>query len=142
MESCHQLELSELKNAEECLLDLQANVCHEKVTDVLQNPAVVTISNRFTEYLDHLPQGHGQLASFWMSFVDMVENLLGLIRASREGDWKFHLLCIRSIIPWFFAYDKQNYACYTSVYYSQMTQLGNTHPKVRFTYPKQNYECC
>ena len=141
MESCHQLELSGLKDAEECLLDLQANVRHEKVTDVLQNPAVVTILNRFTEFLDHLHQGHGQLASFWMSFVDMVESLLGLIRASHEGEWKLHLLCIRSIIPWFFAYDKQNYVRCASVYYSQMTQLGSTHPKVRFTYPKQNYEC-
>ena len=45
-----------------------------------------------------------QLTSYWMSFVDMVEMLLGLIWASMEGNWLLHLSAIMSMIPWCFAY--------------------------------------
>jgi len=44
-----------------------------------------------------------------MSYLDMVEILLEMIRASREGNWPLHLHAIR-MIPWCAAYDKVNYA--------------------------------
>ena len=56
--------------------------------------------------------------------------LLGLIRASREGNWELHMASIRAMIPWCFAYDKQNYAQYLSVYYADMCQLPTEHPNV------------
>lgn len=34
-----------------------------------------------------------------------------------------HLAFIRRMIPWRFAYDKQNYAKYLRLYYAQMTSL-------------------
>lgn len=60
----------------------------------------------------------------------MVEILLGLITASREGDWMLHLACIRAMIPWCFAYDQINYARYLPYYYSQMSRLPDEHPDV------------
>ena len=64
------------------------------------------------------------LSAFWMSYIDMVEDvLLGLLRASREGNWELHLHAIRNMIPWCFAYDKLNYARYLSPYFAQMTNL-------------------
>ena len=60
----------------------------------------------------------------------MVEILLGLIRASREGDWVLHLASFREMIPWCFAYDRTNYARYLPYYYAQMTQLPTDHPRV------------
>ena len=66
-----------------------------------------------------------------MSYVDMVENvLLGLLRASREGNWNLHLNAIRTTIPWCFAYDKVNYARYLSAYYAQMTNVTEMYPCV------------
>ena len=65
-----------------------------------------------------------------MLYVDMVEIFLGLAQASREGDWMMHLHFIEAMLPWCFAYDKQNYARYLSVYYGQMTQLQEKHPYV------------
>jgi len=38
-------------------------------------------------YLDVLHHENGHLAAFWMTYLDMVEILLGLIRADGEGDW-------------------------------------------------------
>ncbi len=64
-----------------------------------------------------------------MSYIDIIEILLALLRASREGNWCLHLYAIRSMIPWCFAYDKQNYARYLSVYHAQMTRLPQTHQR-------------
>ena len=41
----------------------------------------------FEELLDFLRNENGALSKFWMSFMDMVDILLNIIRASREGDW-------------------------------------------------------
>ena len=62
--------------------------------------------------------------------MDLLEILLGLLRASREGNWLLHLHCIRTMIPWCFAYDKLNFARYLSVYYVQMTKLAEDHPEI------------
>ena len=80
------------------------------------------------EYFEKLRKQSGQIASFWMSYIDIVDILLGLIRASREGNWQLHLNAIHSMIPWCFAYDQQNYARYLSIYYAQMTSLPKDHP--------------
>ena len=50
------------------------------------------------------------------------------IRATRQVDWDLHLSAFRSMIPWFFACDKVNYARYGSAYWLEMTSLEKTHP--------------
>ena len=54
------------------------------------------------------------------SYVDTVEVLLGLIRASREVKWKVHLLMIRKMISYCFAYDKVKYSGYIPIYLHDM----------------------
>ena len=63
-----------------------------------------------------------------MSYVDMIEVLLGLIRATRDGNWSMHLSCLRGIIPWCFVYDNISYARYLSAYLSGMSHLPKEHP--------------
>ena len=48
----------------------------------------------------------------------------------QEGNWLLHLYAVHHMIPWFFAYDKFNYARYL-VYYAQMANLPVDHPDVR-----------
>ena len=60
----------------------------------------------------------------------MSEILLGIIRASREGNWPLHLISVRKMIPWSFAYDRTNYARYLPVYFAQMSMLQNDFPDV------------
>ena len=66
----------------------------------------------------------------WSSLLDMIETLLLFIRGTREGNFDLHLAAVRLMLPWFFAYDRQNYARYLSIYYSEMMQLKVTHPAV------------
>ena len=82
-------------------------------------------------FKDHLRSSNGEQSKFWMSYVDIVSNiLLVLIRASREGNWLLHLHAIRAMIPWCFAYDKVNYTRYLPVYLAEMINLQTDHPDV------------
>jgi len=45
----------------------------------------------FELFLDFLRNKNGDLSVFWMSYIDMVTILLGLLRASREGNGIFML---------------------------------------------------
>lgn len=84
------------------------------------------------EYLEYLRHDNGDLSAFWMSYLDIVgEILLGLIRASREGNWDLHMSAIQKLIPWCFAYDRVNYSRYLPVYLAQMNNLQRDHPEVK-----------
>jgi hypothetical protein len=67
---------------------------------VLHKPSVKRILHLFETFLQALRDGrNGDLARFWMSYLDMVDILLDLIRASSEGNWLLHLHCIKEAIP-------------------------------------------
>ena len=57
----------------------------------------------------------------------MVGILLDFIRSTRTADWTLHLLTIRKMIPWLFAYDRVNYSRYLTLYWCEMTALPETH---------------
>ena len=63
-----------------------------------------------------------------MSYLDIVDIMFNMLRASREGNWDLHLSGIHDMIPWCFTYDKHNYARYLSTYYDDMTNLSQEHP--------------
>ena len=85
----------------------------------------------WNSFLEHLRSDNGDLSAYWMSYIDMVENIiLGLLRGSREGNWNLHLNAVGCMIPWCFAYDKVNYARYLSAYYAEMTNLSEKKPDV------------
>ena len=74
---------------------------------------------------------NGEFSAYWMSYIDMVENIiLDLLHGSHEGNWNLHLNAIRCMIPWYFAYDKVNYARYLSAYYAEMINLSEKKPDV------------
>jgi len=117
---------------EEALRSIDSFHCdirQASLKELLENASINRTMELFQVYLDSLRSQHG-LSAFWMSYLDMTEMMLGLIRASREGNWMLHLECIRNMIPWCFAYDKLNYARYLSYYYANMTQLPVEHPEV------------
>ena len=106
----------------------------EKVPSPILNQEVLTsllcstvILDHFLTYLDYLRSANGNLSGFWMTYIDLVDILLGLLRASREGNWHLHLEMIRRMIPWCFAYDRQNYAKYLPLYLRDMIRLQEDH---------------
>ena len=74
----------------------------------------------------------GPVASFWFSFIQIINTLLSFIRALKNADWNLHNQSVREMIPWIFAYDRQNYSRYLSLYWSEMQDLPNTHPNVYY----------
>ena len=108
--------------------ELYDDLCQSRLNEVIQNESCARIFMLYNTYFEKLRKQSGQIASFWMSYIDIVIILLGLIRASREGNWQLHLNAIHSMIPWCFAYDRQNYARYLPIHYAQMTSLPKDHP--------------
>ena len=70
------------------------------------------------------------MSAFEMSYVDLTRLMLDFIRVSREKDWTLHLISIRNLIPWCFAYNRSNYVKYLPWYLSQMINLPTIHPDV------------
>ena len=84
--------------------------------------------NLFLSYPRH---DNRNLSTFWMSYVDMVGDiLLGLIRTSGGGNWQLHLFAIWEMFPWYFTYDRLNYARYLPAYNPQINNLQTDHPQV------------
>lgn len=101
-----------IDSAFEDLKSLCGNICEAELGGKLGDPSFSELAQLFDQYMSFLRQENGKLSQFWASYLDMIEILLGLLRASREGDWELHLSCIRKMVPWCFAYDNVNYARY------------------------------
>ena len=111
--------------------NLHDDLCQEQLDIILNCVAFEQVMVSWNEYLDFLRHDNGKLSSFWMSYVDIVGDiLLGLLRASREGNWHLHLSAISKMIPWCFAYDRVNYARYLPAYLTKMYSLKEKHPEV------------
>ena len=89
----------------------------------------------YDKYLGYLRNSNRKVSSFWMFYLHIVEILLNLLRASREGSWELHLSITRKIIPWCFTHDNLSYAHYLSIYVSEMSHLEEENPEA-FKYLK------
>ena len=60
---------------------------------------------------------------YWFMFLQAIQILLDFNRAERQGQWRQHLESISSMLPYFFAADRSNYARWTPVYILDMLSL-------------------
>ncbi|XP_033475188.1 uncharacterized protein LOC117252428 [Epinephelus lanceolatus] len=130
LEENHPEDLIHLKETLQAVGNLCEEVSQPRFEETLEQDSCQRTLTRFSEFLNYLREDNGPLSAFWMSYLDMVEILLSLIQASREGNQMMHLAAIRAIIPWCFAYDKLNYARYLPYYYAQMSCLDIDYPDV------------
>jgi hypothetical protein len=65
---------------------------------------------------------------FFSSLIDIISLLLVFTRATRTSDFNPHLAVIEHMMPWYFAYDRTNYARYLPAYWTEMCNLKRTHP--------------
>ena len=86
--------------------------------------------NTSNMYLDFLRNENGGLSILLMSYINMVDVVLGFIFAPWEVSWLLHLTVVRTMLPWTFAIDKHNCGRYFSVYYIQMTGLEIYHLEI------------
>ncbi len=79
---------------------MACTVSQQEFEELLQTPLLVQVMTLWNNFLEHLRHNNGELSAYWMSYIDMVEDVvLGLLRASREGNWSLHLNAIRVMIP-------------------------------------------
>ncbi|KAG1690987.1 hypothetical protein GQR58_007560 [Nymphon striatum] len=128
LENNHSTDLPHLDETFRVVMAMHGDTCATTLESSRNEESCQRILHLLCCYLNVLKNDSGHLATFWMIYLEMIEILLGLIRADREGDWYLHLASIKSMIPWCFAMDKTNYSRYLPVYYAQMTQLEQTCP--------------
>ena len=91
LEEHHLLELPKLNEAIVELEKLRNKLSQDQLNDVLLHPSCARIFQVFHTYLTFPGNENGNLFKFWMGYIDMVEIVLGLIRASHEGNLLLHL---------------------------------------------------
>lgn len=85
--------------------------------DVLSSEYMNELSLKYDLFITHESENRPTFA-LWSSYLFMVGSLLSFLRATRTSDWLLHLDAVRLMIPWFFAYDRVNYARYVSETYN------------------------
>ena len=88
--SNHPTMSSVVSTLQESITDLTAGLNQQKHDEVLNSQALKQVYELWTLFLDFLRCNNGQLSAFWMSYIQLVEVLFALIRASREGNWHLH----------------------------------------------------
>ena len=96
--------------------------------------ALHTTHDELSQLLDQHKQSlrteNGHTAEFCSSFLEMAKILSAFNLSIRTGQWQMHLATSKQmVLPWFFAYDHQNYARYMWLYLGEMSQLPETYPE-------------
>lgn len=119
------------------LQSLCDNVCEAEFKKKLCENSFAEVAVLFERYMSFLCCKNGKLSEFWVSYLDLIDILLAMMRVSREGDWDLHLSSIRNLIQWCFAYDNLNYASNLPSYLLEMSHLEDEHPDI-LTYLKSS----
>ena len=106
---------------------LLGSIDSDNFMDVCGSEMFNKFQKEFHQFVNDRSQQSPTFA-FWSNYIAMVQLLLLFIRATRTSDWRLHLSALRSMIPWFFATDRVNYARYAPCYWLEMTLLHKTHP--------------
>ena len=89
-------------------------------SDVLENieelalnmQEVVKVLERFRQD----SRSRSKMFTFWEEYCTMVTIPFQFIKVERTGNWKLHLPATAAMLPYFFAMDWPNYACWLPVY--------------------------
>jgi len=104
------------------------------MSDVFSNQHVRHLMEEFDNA--HSPNHNFRL---WTSYMQMVELLLAMIRAYRDGNWDLHLESFAAMLPWLTIYDHTNYARLGPVYLAGMENLETKAPKVHVEFIAGNF---
>lgn len=115
-----------LTDTQELIETVLDDTSPECFANLCESESFSFIFQAFNKYLHEDTKG---LFAFWVSYLDMVEVLLALLRSTRLGNWPMHLNAIRDMLPWCFAYNRINYSRYLSLYYRDMMHLEEDHPE-------------
>ena len=72
------------------VMKVRQNLCRATHDAAMTDESCQMIIDLFLTYLNVLRHEKCQLTAVWMAYVEMVDILLRLLRADREGDWPLH----------------------------------------------------
>ena len=121
------LQEAEAKEMLDAIRKLDLSFPTESFTDACDTEDFQIVKDRYQIFVEEQKEKSPTFA-FWSSYIEMVQLLLLFIRATRESNWQWHMSTIRLMLPWFFAYDRVNYARYLPAYWLGMANLPITHP--------------
>ena len=75
---------------------------------------------------DQFERKSSDLVKFWLSYLELCELVFYLFYATRTGNRTLYVSCIEEVIPWCFAYDRQNYARYLIPFLNHMLRLPSS----------------
>ena len=109
--------------------ELAENPCSENVTKVEENSEFIAFAGKYMGFKSNVRAGqYGKTAQFWMQYMDTIQMVLSLIRATKENNLLLHIASLHKLCPLFFALDHHNYARYVPVYLLSLMNLDKTHP--------------
>lgn len=74
---------------------------------------------------------YGKTAQFWLIYLDLMKVQHIIHTAVQENDYELRLYAWQYFIPYYFAFDKQNYARYGSYYLESMLQIEENYPGLK-----------
>ena len=119
------------------------------VSELIRNPNNETLSSCLEElekvfefherFENEIENEFGPTASYWNSYLDMVQTLLDYQWSLRTGDWELHLCATEKMLPWFHASDYFNCARHFTYYGCTQQDLGDTHLGLCQAYLNQHF---
>ena len=58
------------------------------------------------------------MSAYWMNFLDMTQLSLDYLKSICVDNWELHLTSSERMLPWFHAYDRQNYSRHFSYHWA------------------------
>jgi len=88
----HPDKLETVNQLEDLVKNFHDDVGQIAFESLLQESLLTYVLDLWNDFLNYLRHDNGELSAFWMTYVDIIQDiLLGLLRASREGNWDLHL---------------------------------------------------
>ena len=119
--------------------DLNSNLNQENFEQLMLSEKISSFTTMWIDLLEDLTENGGELACYWLSFLEMAKILLNLLCATRAGLWDLFLETIRDIIPYTFAYDNINYSRYLTVMLGDLTAIESEFPNVYQEFKHGNF---
>ena len=103
----------------------------EKLTDDLlthsEGPCPV-----YKDYLEQIRKdNHGNSAQYWLIYLDLMRMQHVIHRAAQENNFEARLYVWEYFIPFYFVFNKTNYARYGSYYLETLKTIENRYPGMK-----------
>ena len=86
------------KKLQEEIVQFNEDLNEESLNEIIDGENFRKYNIKYIDFIDNIRQCGGDLASFWISFLDVSQILLNIIYATRSGDWKLLLESLKDVV--------------------------------------------